>query len=59
MVLQEPQTGLALDAIAFNVDTEVWPNTDIQRVQLVYKLDVNEFRGQRNLQLMVDWLEPA
>jgi len=59
VVLQEPQTGLALDAIAFNVDTEVWPNTDIQRVQLVYKLDVNEFRGQRNLQLMVDWLEPA
>lgn len=59
MVLQEPQTGLALDAIAFNVDTEVWPNTDIQRVHLVYKLDVNEFRGQRNLQLMVDWLEPA
>lgn len=59
MVLQEPQTGLALDAIAFNVDTETWPDTEIQRVQLVYKLDVNEFRGQRSLQLLVDWLEPA
>jgi len=59
MVLQEPQTGLALDAIAFNVDTETWPDTNIQRVHLVYKLDVNEFRGQRNLQLLVDWLEPA
>lgn len=58
LVLQEPQTGLALDAIAFNVDTEVWPNTEVQRVHLVYRLDVNEFRGQRSLQLMVEWLEP-
>jgi len=58
LVLQEPQSGLALDAIAFNVDTEFWPNTDVQRVHLVYRLDVNEFRGQRSLQLMVEWLEP-
>lgn len=59
LVLQEPQTGLALDAIAFNVDTEVWPDTQVQRVQLVYRLDVNEFRGQRTLQLMVEWLTPV
>lgn len=57
LVLQEPNTGLALDAIAFNVDTERWPDTEVQRVQIVFRLDINEYRGQRNLQLMVDWLE--
>jgi len=58
LLLQEPLTGLALDAIAFNIDTEIWPATDVQRVQIVYRLDVNEFRGQRTLQLMVEWLTP-
>jgi single-stranded-DNA-specific exonuclease len=58
LVLQEPTTGLALDAIAFNVDTDVWPNIDIQRVEAVYRLDINEFRGQRNIQMMIEWLLP-
>ncbi|MBR9827820.1 MAG: single-stranded-DNA-specific exonuclease RecJ [Oceanospirillales bacterium] len=52
-----PEGGtLALDAIAFNVDTLVWPDESVQRVRLVYRLDINEFRGQRTLQLMVDWI---
>lgn len=46
-----------LDAIAFNVDTNVWPNTEAQHVTIAYKLDVNEFRGQQSLQLMVDYIE--
>ena len=58
MVLQEPTTGLALDAIAFNVESDVWPNASINRVRAVYRLDINEFRGQRSLQLMVEWLKP-
>ncbi len=52
-----PEGGtLALDGIAFNVDTLVWPDESVQKVRLVYRLDVNEFRGQRSLQLMVDWI---
>ena len=58
MVLQEPATGLALDAIAFNVEPDVWPNASINRVRAVYRLDINEFRGQRSLQLMVEWFKP-
>ncbi|QDP00499.1 single-stranded-DNA-specific exonuclease RecJ [Thalassotalea sp. PS06] len=46
------------DAIAFNVDTTVWPDDQVRHVQLAYKLDINEFRGKRNLQLMVEHLEP-
>lgn len=43
--------GDAIDVIAFNtVDTFWSPN--VQQVQLVYKLDVNVFRGMKNLQLV-------
>lgn len=54
----ESPDGQLLDAIAFNVDLDVWPNAAIQQVQLVYRLDINEWRGQRTLQLMVDHLHP-
>jgi single-stranded-DNA-specific exonuclease len=55
-----PEGGAqALDAIAFNVDTLRWPNESVQKLRLVYRLDVNEFRGQRTLQLMVDQLQPC
>ncbi len=46
-----------VDAIAFNIDPQLWPNNQVQRVRLAYKLDVNEFRGKSNLQLLVDYLE--
>ena len=42
------------DAIAFNVDLTCWPNNQAKKVQLAYKLDINEFRGRQNLQLMVE-----
>ena len=45
-----------IDAIAFNVDLNSWPNPAAQRVQLVYKLDINEFRGHQTVQLLVDQL---
>lgn len=53
MVLKGPN-GLLLDAIAFNVDTSIWPNTNAIDVELVYKLDINEFRGRRSVQLLVN-----
>ncbi len=58
MVLMEPKTGLALDAIQFNADMEQWPNTAVNRVKVVYRLDINEFRGQRTVQLLLDYLQP-
>ncbi len=47
-----------IDAIWFNIDTRSWPNSAITRVRAVYRLDVNEFRGRRSVQLMVEYLEP-
>lgn len=45
------------DAIAFNVDTKVWPNDHVRAIKLAYKLDINEFRGQTNVQLLVSHIE--
>jgi single-stranded-DNA-specific exonuclease len=47
-----------LDAIAFNVDLAIWPDATIKHARVVYKLDVNEFRGNQTVQLMVDYIEP-
>jgi len=46
-----------LDAIVFNVETKQWPNTAVKRVRLAYKLDINEFRGNTTLQLLVGNIE--
>ncbi len=51
-------SGLALDAIAFNVDLNVWPDSSIRWVELVYQLNVNEFRGEESLQLMIEQITP-
>ncbi len=56
LLVKEARSDLLLDAIAFFIDLDVWPN-NAQKVQIVYKLEINEFRGQRNLQLLVDYIE--
>ncbi len=47
-----------LDGIAFNIDREQWPNPTVRWVELAYKLDVNEYRGQESVQLLVSHLAP-
>ncbi len=58
LVLSEPASGHCVDAIAFNVDLDVWPSQASQ-ARVAYKLDINEFRGRSSVQLMVDYLEPC
>jgi single-stranded-DNA-specific exonuclease len=55
MVLQ--QGNKLIDAIAFNIDPEAWPDLSVKNVFCVYSLDVNEFRGQRTVQLLVQLIE--
>jgi len=43
-----------LDAIAFNVEDSDWPAADCSEIDLVYRLEPNEFRGQVSLQLLVE-----
>lgn len=50
-------SGILLDAIHFNFDTTTnLPEGEVP-VHLVYKLDVNEFRGETQVQLLVEQLQ--
>ena len=59
LVLFPASGSVLLDAIAFNIDPEVWPDQTVEQVAIAYRLDVNEYRGQRSLQLLVEHIEPA
>jgi single-stranded-DNA-specific exonuclease len=55
--LRWPGTRRIIDAIAFHADLENWPE-QVRRVQAAYRLDVNEFRGERTVQFIVEYLKP-
>lgn len=58
-VMVEPDGGgPLLDGIAFNIDTTCWPDNGVREVELAYKLDINEFRGNRSLQIIIDDIWP-
>jgi single-stranded-DNA-specific exonuclease len=59
LVLSLPGSTQVLDAIAFNVDLDIWPDQAVEEVDIAYRLDVNEFRGQRSVQLVVEHLVPV
>ncbi|WGE76336.1 single-stranded-DNA-specific exonuclease RecJ [Actinobacillus equuli] len=55
LMVEQPNGGL-FDAIWFNADLRYFPDLSIKQVKLIYKLDINEFRGNKSLQLRVDTL---
>ncbi|EGX9330667.1 single-stranded-DNA-specific exonuclease RecJ [Salmonella enterica] len=58
-VMVEPVGGgPLLDGIAFNIDTTCWPDNGVREVELAYKLDINEFRGNRSLHIIIDDIWP-
>lgn len=58
LMLQSLDQAPPVDAIAFNIDLEVWPNPNIETAKVAYRLDVNEFRGKQSLQLIVANISP-
>lgn len=48
-----------IKAIAFNVDINQWPNYRCENVNIAYRLDVNEYRGKRSVQLIIEYIETA
>ena len=58
LVLKTECGSLQLDAIAFNIDRDIWPNPTVRWAEVAYKLDVNEFRGNESVQLMVAHIAP-
>ena len=56
LVLRKPGGDLVIDAIAFFVDKpEHW--LGIRQIKAAYKLDINEFRGCRSIQFIVQYFE--
>ncbi|WGE90092.1 single-stranded-DNA-specific exonuclease RecJ [Actinobacillus arthritidis] len=55
LMVERPNGGL-FDAIWFNADLRIFPDLSIKQVKMVYKLDINEFRGNKNLQLRIETL---
>jgi len=55
-VLRFPMSELLIDAIAFFVDN---PENllGVRAIKAVYKLDINEFRGNKSVQLMLQYFE--
>lgn len=55
-LLAHAESGLEFDAIAFRWGDRALPG---ERVRLAYRLDLNEFRGVENAQLVIEHLEDA
>jgi len=57
MVLGLTESNKQIDAIAFNINLNNWPNHRLQHAHIAYRLDINEYLGRKNIQLIVEQLE--
>jgi len=56
LVLRKAKSEVLIDAIAFFVERpEYW--LGMRQVKIAYKLDINEYNGQRSVQFIIDYLE--
>ncbi|QLD32899.1 single-stranded-DNA-specific exonuclease RecJ [Mannheimia varigena] len=55
-LMLQSDSGQLLDAIWFNIDLRYFPDLSAKKARMVYKLDINEFRGNKALQLKVEYL---
>lgn len=58
LTLQWQGSTVLVDAIVFHANIEQWQQV-AGPIRLVYRLDVNEYRERKNLQLIVDYMELA
>lgn len=57
MVLEKDHARI--DAIAFNcIDEKTGEVPYVGRVKVIFKLDINRYKGRESLQMMVDYIEP-
>ena len=56
IVLRQPFGEVLIDAMAFFVEQpETW--LGMRQIKTAYKLDINEYRGQRSVQFILEYLE--
>jgi single-stranded-DNA-specific exonuclease len=50
--------GVEIAGIAFNIDVEEWLAAPLRQMGALYRLDVNEYRGERSAQLVIQSFWP-
>ena len=56
ILLVSPVSALADNSISVYYAGD--PDSSVRQVELAYKLDINEYRGNRSVQLIIDHLWP-
>jgi single-stranded-DNA-specific exonuclease len=59
LLLEIPGTSQTIEGIMFNVNTEAWPNHRVSKINAAFRLDINEFRGQTKVQLLIECIFPS
>ena len=59
LTLSLPASDLPIDAIAFHINPNHWPNHRVTWIHAVYKLDINMYQGRSKLQLILNDFQPA
>jgi len=52
LVVEPIDGGPLINCIAFNVDLTLWPDNSVKKVQIVYQLEIEEFRGNQSISLL-------
>lgn len=58
LTLALPECGTIMDGIFFNIDKECWPNMQVNRAHVAYRLDINSYQGKSRLQLLIEAIHP-
>lgn len=53
LVLSVEGSQQCIDAIAFNVSLDEWLDESCRKIHCAYQLDINEFRGNQTVQLLI------
>ena len=51
--------GTEIEGIAFNIDVPAWLEAPLKTFHALYRLDVNEYRGERRAQLVIQSFWPC
>jgi single-stranded-DNA-specific exonuclease len=57
LVLKSLDDFFVIDAMAFNIDKDRVLITEDDILHIAYKLDINEYRGNRNIQLLIEYFD--
>lgn len=57
VVLKNAKHEYSYDGIWFNIDLEKWPNHRANHVRIIYRLDINYYRGCQRMQFVIETMQ--